>query len=209
LVNGWIDSVNISKALEILGLASSPSRSEIKKAYREQVKLWHPDRYSDGSAIKKIAEKNIQDANLAYALLKRNLPAIPKDVSLHPSSRPIRQKQISPRSRANYKLIDRGIQLLEALRQRFPRLHFRPVLEWLQHDAQNHYRPWYRYPPTSSTDKNHRERVSFDQALQNAMENRSQIKGIHRMHRSRRHDIQEDTVAPIDGVSKPVKSNRK
>lgn len=200
--------MNISKALEILGLATDPSQSEIKRAYREQVKLWHPDRYSDGSAIKKIAEKNIQDANLAYAFLKGNLPAISKNVSTRPSSRTIHQKQAPSRSLAHYRLINRGIQLLAGLSQRFPKLHFRPVLEWLQHDNQNHYRPWYRYPPTSSTENHRRERVSFDQALQNAMKNRSQTKRIHRMHRSPRPGIQEDTVTPIDGVSKSVKSNR-
>lgn len=200
--------MNISKALEILGLGPNPTVAEIKKAYREQVKLWHPDRYSGGSTIKKIAEQNIQDANLAYAFLKRNLPAISKKVSPHPSSRTIRKKQTFPRSPSHNKLIDRGIQLLATLSQRFPKRHFRPVLEWLQHDAQNHYRPWYRYPPTSSAEKNHRERVSFDQALQNAMENRSQIENIHRMHRSSRHNIQEDTVTPIDGVSKSVKSDQ-
>lgn len=198
--------MDISKALEILGLTSNPSRADVKKAYREQVKLWHPDRYSNGSAMKKMAEKNIQDANLAYAFLKRNLPAISKTVSPRPS-RTIRPTQTTPRSPANRKLIDRGIQLLTTLGQRFPKLHFRPVLEWLQHDAQNHYRPWYRYPPPSATDSNGSEKVSFDKALQKAMENRSQIKRIHRMRRSSRHRIREDTVTPISGVSKSVKSN--
>jgi DnaJ domain len=200
--------VDSSKALEILGLTSNPSRADVKKAYREQVKLWHPDRYSNGSAMKKMAEKNIQDANLAYAFLKRNLPAISKTVSPR-NSRTIRPTQTTPRSLANRKLIDRGIQLLTTLGKRFPKLHFRPLLEWLQHDAQNHYRPWYRYPPSSATDSNGSKKVSFDKALQKAMENRSQIKRIHRMRRSSRHRIREDTVTPISGVSKSVKSTRR
>lgn len=63
--------MDLSKALEILGLPRGASMPEVKKAYREQARLWHPDRYSEASALKKQAEKNIQDANLAYAFLKR------------------------------------------------------------------------------------------------------------------------------------------
>ena len=199
--------MDISKALEILGLTSNPSLVEVKKAYREQVKLWHPDRYSNGSVMKEKAQKNIQDANLAYAFLKRHLPATSKKVSRRPS-KTMRNSQSAPRMLVITKVIDQAIQLLGSLSQRFPKIHLRPVLEWLQHDARNQYRPWYRYPPPSDAEHKGRENESFDLALQKAMENRSQIKRIHRMRRSTRHKIREDTVTPISGVSKSVKSNQ-
>ena len=198
--------MDISKALEILGLTSNPSLVEVKKAYREQVKLWHPDRYSNGSVMKEMAAKNIQDANLAYAFLRRHLPEIPKTVSR--PAKTIRNAQTAPRSFAVTKVIDRAIQLLGSLSQRFPRIHFRPVLEWLQHDARNQYRPWYRYPPPSESEHKGKENVSFDQALRKAMGNRSQIKRIHRVRGSTPQKIREDTVTPIGSVSKSVKSNR-
>jgi len=199
--------MDISKALKILGLTSNPSLVEIKKAYREQVKLWHPDRYSNGSVMKKMAETNIQDANLAYAFLKRHTPAISKYVS-RPSKIMHKTQTVSP-SLVVTKVIDRVIQLLGSFSQRFPRIHLRPVLEWLQHDARNQYRPWYRYPPPSDAEQKDKENVRFDQALRRAMGNHSQIKHIDRMHRSTRQTIREDTITPISGVSKYVKSNQR
>ena len=71
--------MNTFQALEILGLDETPSLADIKKAYRQQVKIWHPDRYSEGSPLKGLAEKNIQDANLAYAHLKRQLTGAPRN----------------------------------------------------------------------------------------------------------------------------------
>jgi hypothetical protein len=199
--------MDVSKALGILGLASNPTQSEIKQAYREQVKLWHPDRYSNGSAMKKMAEKNIQDANLAYAFLKSHMPPTSNNVAPR-STRAICKAPTPLRSLPVNRLIDRGIQLLAILSQRFPRIHFRSVLEWLQNDARNHYRPWYRYPTLSDFDQKGKKNVSFDQALQRAMENRTQIKRIHRMRRSSQHIIKEDTVTPVSRVSKSVKSDR-
>ena len=198
--------MDISKALEILGLSSNPSLEEVKKAYREQVKLWHPDRYSNGSTIGQMAAKNIQDANLAYAFLKRHLPTIPKNVSPRPPTT-VHNTQTSSRSQSATQLIDRSIQLLVSLSQCFPKIPLRPVLKWLQDDARNHYRPWYRYPSSSEAGQKRREHVSFDQALRKAMGNRAQVKH-HRRHRTSPHEMREGTVTPIRGVSKPVKPNR-
>lgn len=50
---------------KILGIDSQASQTEIKAAYREQSKKWHPDQNSDLDAT-----RMMQDINEAYALLK-------------------------------------------------------------------------------------------------------------------------------------------
>lgn len=194
-------------ALEILGIASNSSLADAKKAYREQVKLWHPDRYSNGSALKTIAAKNLQDANLAFAFLKRRLPATPKPV-WPPDSKTARQeKTVFPAPTVTH-LFDRTIQMLAILCQHFPKIPFRSLMEWLQHDARNHYRPWYRYPTSSGAERRRRESISFDQALQKAIRHHSRPKPIHRMPPPSPHNDPEHWISPIIGVSKPGKPKR-
>ena len=50
---------------EILGVNENASEDEIKKAYREQVKKWHPDRYQ-GDPREKMAGEKLRDINEAY-----------------------------------------------------------------------------------------------------------------------------------------------
>lgn len=198
--------MDIPKALEILGLPSTPTLGEVKKAYREQVKLWHPDRYSSGSAMKTMAEKNLQDANLAYAFLKGHLPVIPNQVTPGPFIT-TRNSETRPNSFVPPKLIDMGIHLLETLSIRFPKIRFRPVLDWLQHDSRNQYRPWYRYPSSTEAKQNRRENLSFDQVLHKALGNQSPLKHRH-MRRSSSYKFREDRVPPVSGISQSAKTNR-
>ena len=137
--------MDTSKALEILGLSVNPSPTDIKRAYREQVKLWHPDRYSSGSAMKSLAEKNIQEANLAYAFLKRRMPGSPKSRPPH-LSKTVHQADFPPQSPAISRMLHGSHRLLAALRRSFPKRMMDQVLKWLQHDPRNRFRPWYRYP---------------------------------------------------------------
>jgi len=194
-------------ALEILGLSANPSLADAKKAYREQVKLWHPDRYSNGSALKTIAAKNIQDANLAFAFLKPRLPATPKPI-LPPHSMNASQEKTVPPAPTVTHLFDRTIQMLAILCQHFPKMPFRSLMEWLQHDARNHYRPWYRYPTPSGAERRRRESISFDQALQKAIRHHACPKPTHRRHPPWPHDEPENSICPIRGVSKPGKARR-
>ena len=198
--------MDVHTALEILGLSSNPSLADAKKAYREQVKLWHPDRYSNGSALKTIAATNIRDANLAFAFLKRRLPATPERIPTpHKASR--EQKAVPPAPTATH-LFDRTIQMLAILCKHFPKIPFRSLMEWLQHDAQNHYRPWYRYPTSPGAEGRRRESISFDQALQKAIRHHARPKPIHRTHPPSPHNEPENAVGPIIGVSKPGKATR-
>lgn len=61
----------VQKALKVLGLNSTVSSSEIKKAYRKLMRDYHPDKVSTlGEALQKLAEEKSKEINSAYDLLK-------------------------------------------------------------------------------------------------------------------------------------------
>lgn len=55
---------------EVLGILRDASDEEIKRAYRELAKKYHPDNFSDES-MKKLAEEKMKEINEAYDLLSR------------------------------------------------------------------------------------------------------------------------------------------
>lgn len=62
---------------KILNVAKDANEDEIKKAYKKQALMWHPDKHSNGTEEKKeAAVKAFKDIGEAYALLsdprKRN-----------------------------------------------------------------------------------------------------------------------------------------
>lgn len=56
---------------EVLGIREGASQDEIKQAYRELVKKYHPDRYSD-NPLKDLAEEKLREVNEAYDYLTKN-----------------------------------------------------------------------------------------------------------------------------------------
>ena len=56
---------------EVLGLKEGASIDEIKKAYRELVKKYHPDRYMD-NPLSDLAEEKLREINEAYDALMKN-----------------------------------------------------------------------------------------------------------------------------------------
>ncbi|NLN66139.1 MAG: DnaJ domain-containing protein [Clostridiaceae bacterium] len=56
---------------EVLGLKEGASAEEIKKAYRELVKKYHPDRYMD-NPLSDLAEEKLREVNEAYDYLMKN-----------------------------------------------------------------------------------------------------------------------------------------
>ncbi|QWR77241.1 DnaJ domain-containing protein [Candidatus Magnetomonas plexicatena] len=64
------DSNNIEKSLEVLGLNSKASPEEIKEAYKDLVKVWHPDRFAHDPKLQKKAGDKLSEINEAYRNLK-------------------------------------------------------------------------------------------------------------------------------------------
>jgi len=55
---------------EVLGLKEGASEEEIKKAYRELVKKYHPDQYRD-NPLADLAEEKLREINEAYEILMK------------------------------------------------------------------------------------------------------------------------------------------
>jgi len=56
---------------EVLGIKEGASKEEIKAAYREQVKKYHPDRHQD-NPLYELAEEKLQEINEAYEALMKD-----------------------------------------------------------------------------------------------------------------------------------------
>ena len=53
----------------ILEIEPGASLAEIRQAYRDQTKVWHPDRFSNDVRLKKKADEKLKQINLAYRRL--------------------------------------------------------------------------------------------------------------------------------------------
>ena len=56
---------------EVLGIKEGASKEEIRSAYKEQVKKYHPDRHQN-NPLYELAEEKLQEINEAYDYLMKN-----------------------------------------------------------------------------------------------------------------------------------------
>lgn len=61
-----------SEALDVLALRPGATPSEIKEAYRDLVKVWHPDRFGNDLRLREKAELQLKLINEAYRALQTN-----------------------------------------------------------------------------------------------------------------------------------------
>ena len=57
---------------EVLGIKEGASEEEIRAAYRELVKKYHPDKYQN-NPLADLAEEKLQEVNEAYDMLMKNI----------------------------------------------------------------------------------------------------------------------------------------
>ncbi len=77
----------MKKAFDILELAPGSSEEEIKRAYRELSKVWHPDRFAaEDVRMRTRAEEKLKQLNWAYQEALRSHKSAGVDVS-HSQSR--------------------------------------------------------------------------------------------------------------------------
>ncbi len=73
---------------KILKVTPTASLDEIKRAYKTQVKFWHPDRFPvESERLQKLANRRMRDINRAYRELEQHLAretSPPADPSLSP-----------------------------------------------------------------------------------------------------------------------------
>lgn len=65
------------EALEVLVLRPGATPVQIKEAYRDLVKVWHPDRFGSDARLRVKAEEKLQRINEAYRVLQSDVGAVP------------------------------------------------------------------------------------------------------------------------------------
>lgn len=88
------DDFDLNHAYEILGLETGASQAQVKRAYRQLVKIWHPDRFLEQKQ-KQEAEEKIKSINAAYNKLKSESPSEPPTPENPSSSSPTNPTKIS------------------------------------------------------------------------------------------------------------------
>ncbi len=63
----------LQHAYDILALSPDASPQELHCAYRELVKVWHPDRFGDDPRLQNRAEEKLKQINEAYTLVREDL----------------------------------------------------------------------------------------------------------------------------------------
>src|SRR5262245_48106444 len=58
--------------LQVLGLAPGATREQLEDAYRDLVKVWHPDRFVSDPSLQRRAQERLRELNLAYEGLRRS-----------------------------------------------------------------------------------------------------------------------------------------
>jgi hypothetical protein len=64
-----------NEALEVLALRPGATPVQIKEAYRDLVKVWHPDRFGSDARLRVKAEEKLQRINEAYRVLQSDAGA--------------------------------------------------------------------------------------------------------------------------------------
>ena len=71
-----------------LGIGPEADEAQAKRAYKAQVRRWHPDQFPEGSAIKTGAEEQLKLINIAYARVKAHLTIHRRDPAVSASPPP-------------------------------------------------------------------------------------------------------------------------
>ena len=74
---------NTGNCFQTLGLSVGATQEQIKQAYHDLVKVWHPDRFAHDPRLQKQAEEKLKAINEAYDFLMR-----PQSQTFRPGPRP-------------------------------------------------------------------------------------------------------------------------
>jgi hypothetical protein len=76
------------QALEVLGLSSTATRTDVDAAWRMLAKVWHPDRFPGDEKLQRAAEEKLKTINAAHAELLSSGPASPRSSVKDPAAEP-------------------------------------------------------------------------------------------------------------------------
>ncbi len=73
------------EAYHILGVKSGASPEDLRQAYRDLVKVWHPDRFAHDPKLQQKAQERLKEINTAFALVE----SLPPEAGAGAASGPI------------------------------------------------------------------------------------------------------------------------
>ena len=86
---------------EVLGISKEANYTEIKKAYREMAKKYHPDKYiNENEKLKKEAEEKFKECSYAYEILSDSAKREVYDKGINKSKRMDFGKKVHTRTDA-------------------------------------------------------------------------------------------------------------
>jgi curved DNA-binding protein CbpA len=89
----------LDKYYKTLDISTDATENEIKKAYRDLVKVWHPDRFTHDIELQKKAEDKLKEINIAYRKIIDQLHRFGTTNSYHQTySQTYPNYQASPKS---------------------------------------------------------------------------------------------------------------
>jgi curved DNA-binding protein CbpA len=94
---------SVEQCLEILGVARNATPDQIKVAYRDLVRVWHPDRFAHDKRLQQKAEEKLKDIIEAYEQLQSTFAhgqSGETQTSNTSESKPIRRTAVSRNRRS-------------------------------------------------------------------------------------------------------------
>jgi curved DNA-binding protein CbpA len=108
--------MNIKECYRILGITPDASLYEIKEAYRDLVKVWHPDKYENNPRLRDKAEKQLKQINMAYDTLLFQLFSEREQASKEREHK--EQEKIQPQEQGRAKQKGKGSGQRESITER-------------------------------------------------------------------------------------------
>jgi curved DNA-binding protein CbpA len=62
--------MNLRKCYELLEIEPGASPEEVRRAYREMMAVWHPDRFAGNPRLRQRAEEKVKAINAAYEQIR-------------------------------------------------------------------------------------------------------------------------------------------
>lgn len=88
--------MDLKRACDILGIGVEATHRDVRRAYRMQVRRWHPDRFGNDPAGQQRAEELLKEINEAYGFLQAEIACQASSPPMgHPVSRPDPEPHVS------------------------------------------------------------------------------------------------------------------
>lgn len=204
--------MELHQAFQILEIRPDANAAEAKRAYKERVRLWHPDRYSRDSSLRAMAEANMRRINMAYEIVKAHLPAEQTEQTQNQSDTASGSSRHSRSDKDPNGLAGADLGswmsafggLAEKISALLAALPIDLLMRWLKQNQPRHRPPWYRYRNNNQSEAAPEPRVSrFETFLNDALKRKSG-RLAERYREGRNVTFPERRADPSDRVE-PVK----